>query len=143
MKHAIFAAAAVCSICMTAFAQDRLTDRDVKALVARIEDGRDKFDDALDSDLKNKVLRGPNGEVNVKNFLDDFQPVFRLEQHPEPLARERLVIGDQHTDARTAWIAHATRAAASVGMAERCIGSAMRTVRPPSPSENSSFCASP
>ena len=85
MKHAIFAAAAVCSICMTAFAQDRLTDRDVKALVARIEDGRDKFDDALDSDLKNKVLRGPNGEVNVKNFLDDFQKnIDRLEERLKP-----------------------------------------------------------
>ena len=61
------------AISTTAFAQDRLTDRDVKALVARLEDARDQFDNALDSDLKNKVLRGPNGEVNVKNFLDDFQ----------------------------------------------------------------------
>jgi hypothetical protein len=85
MKHAILAAAAVCSICTTAFAQDRLTDGDVKGLVARIEDGRDKFDDALDGDLKNKVLRGPNGEVNVKNFLDDFQKnIDRLEERLKP-----------------------------------------------------------
>ena len=54
MKHAILAAAAVCAISTTAFAQDRLTDRDVKALVARIEDARDKFDNALDSDLKTR-----------------------------------------------------------------------------------------
>jgi hypothetical protein len=54
-------------------AADRLTDRDVKSLAERIEQGRDKFEDALDSDLKNKVLRGPSGEVDVKRFLDDFQ----------------------------------------------------------------------
>ena len=85
MKHAVLAVAAVASLCTPAFAQDRLTDPDVKALVARIEDARDKFDDALDSDLKNKVLRGPNGEVNVKNFLDDFQKnIDRLEERLKP-----------------------------------------------------------
>src|SRR5262245_48922584 len=55
------------------FAADRMTDKDVKALVSRIEQGRDKFDDALDDRLKRTVLRGPNGEVDVKRFLDDFQ----------------------------------------------------------------------
>lgn len=85
MKHAILAVAALASICAPAFAQDRLTDRDVRALVSRIEDGRDKFDDALDDELKNKVLRGPNGEVNVKNFLNDFQQnIDRLEERLKP-----------------------------------------------------------
>jgi hypothetical protein len=85
MKHALLAVAAVCSVCTPAFAQDRLTDRDVKTLVSRIEDARDKFDDALDDDLKNKVLRGPNGEVNVKNYLNDFQQnIDRLEERLKP-----------------------------------------------------------
>src|SRR5262245_12869998 len=57
----------------TAFAADRLTDRDVKGLVSRIEDGRNRFDDALDGKLKNTILRGPSGEVDVKRFLNDFQ----------------------------------------------------------------------
>jgi hypothetical protein len=34
-----------------ALAADRLTDRDVKALIGRIEQGRDRFDDALDDKL--------------------------------------------------------------------------------------------
>jgi hypothetical protein len=85
MKHALLTAAALGAICVPAFAQDRLTDRDVKALVSRIEDGRDKFDNALDGDLKNKVLRGPNGEVDVKNFLNDFQKnIDRLEERLKP-----------------------------------------------------------
>jgi hypothetical protein len=85
MKHALLAAAALGSICAPVFAQDRLTDRDVKALVSRIEDARDKFDDALDDDLKHKVLRGPNGEVNVEDFLNDFQKnIDRLEERLKP-----------------------------------------------------------
>ena len=85
MKHTLLAVAAVSAICAPAFAQDRLTDRDVKALVTRIEDARDKFDDALDDDLKNKVLRGPNGEVSVKNFLNDFQKnIDQLEERLKP-----------------------------------------------------------
>ena len=50
-----------------------MTDRDVKALVARIEDDRDKFDNALDDELKNKILRDSTGEVDVKRFLNNFQ----------------------------------------------------------------------
>jgi hypothetical protein len=55
------------------FAADRLTDQDVKSLAERIDQERDRFEDQLDGDLKNKVLRGPSGEVDVKRFLDDFQ----------------------------------------------------------------------
>jgi hypothetical protein len=54
-------------------AADRLTDRDVKALVSRIEEGRNRFDDALDDKLKRSIVRGPSGEVNVDHFLNDFQ----------------------------------------------------------------------
>ena len=85
MKHALLTVATLAAIYVPAFAQDRLTDRDVKALVSRIEEARNKFDDALDDDLKNKVLRGPNGEVDVKNFLNDFQKnIDRLEERLKP-----------------------------------------------------------
>ena len=66
-------------------AADRLTDRDVKELVARIEQGRDRFDDALDGRLKDSIVRGPNGEVKVDRFLDDFQEnIDRLEERLKP-----------------------------------------------------------
>ncbi|HET9265889.1 MAG TPA: hypothetical protein VFO14_22755 [Vicinamibacterales bacterium] len=68
-----------------AFGADRLTDRDVKELVARIEEGRDRFDDALDGKLKRSIVRGPSGEVNVNDFLNDFQEnIDRLEERLKP-----------------------------------------------------------
>jgi hypothetical protein len=75
------------ALCWSSFplAADRLTDRDVKALVARIEQGRDRFDNALDSKLKHSIVRGSAGEVNVDNFLDDFQEsIDRLEERLKP-----------------------------------------------------------
>ena len=72
-------------IASTAGAADRLTDRDVAALVARIEKGRDQFDDALDDKLKNQIVRGPSGEVDVKRFLNDFQEsIDRVEERLKP-----------------------------------------------------------
>lgn len=66
-------------------AADRLTDKDVKALVKSIEDGRDRFDNALDSALKRSIVRGPDGEVNVGRFLDDFQEnIDRVEERLKP-----------------------------------------------------------
>jgi hypothetical protein len=68
-----------------AIAADRLTDRDVKELVARIEDGRDRFDNALDDRLKRTIVRGPGGEINVAEFLNDFQEnIDRLEERLKP-----------------------------------------------------------
>jgi hypothetical protein len=68
-----------------AVAADRLTDKDVKALVARIEQGRDRFDDALDDKVKNDIVRGPSGEVKVEHFLDDFQEnIDRVEERLKP-----------------------------------------------------------
>lgn len=52
---------------------DRISDKDVKALLEAVDNGRDRFEDTLDGKLKNSVLRGPAGEVNVGKFLDDFQ----------------------------------------------------------------------
>lgn len=54
-------------------APDRLTDQDVKALIDTADAGRDRFEDQLDGKVKDAVLRGPSGEVNVSRFLDDFQ----------------------------------------------------------------------
>src|SRR4029453_15110999 len=79
----LFGLLAMCSVPL--LAADRLTDRDVKALVDRIEKGRDKFDDALDDKLKHSIVRGPNGEVNVDAFLNDFQKnIDRLEERLKP-----------------------------------------------------------
>jgi hypothetical protein len=70
----------ICSIVVAALlvaspaiAADRLTDRDVKALVERIDDERDRFEDQLDGKVKHNVVRRPSGEVDVERFLDDFQ----------------------------------------------------------------------
>jgi hypothetical protein len=54
-------------------AADRMSDRDVKQLVEQIRSGEDRFDDALDDSLKHGRLRGPNGEVDVHEFLKDFE----------------------------------------------------------------------
>ena len=66
-------------------AADRLTDQEVKALVARVEQDRDRFDDALDGKLKQTILRGPSGEVNVDKYLNDFQEsIDRVEERLKP-----------------------------------------------------------
>jgi len=54
-------------------AADRLPDKDVKALIEAVDHGRDRFEDALDGGFKGSILRGPDGEVNVNKYLDDFQ----------------------------------------------------------------------
>ena len=51
----------------------RLTDSQVKDLLTRVDDDRDRFEDQLDGKMKHSVLRGPNGEVDVEKFLDDLQ----------------------------------------------------------------------
>ena len=43
----------------------RLTDSQVKDLLTRVDDERDRFEDQLEGNVKHKVLRGPNGEVDV------------------------------------------------------------------------------
>ena len=83
LMHAIVVATSVMP--SPAGAADRLTDRDLKQLVARIEQGRDRFEDALDDKVKHNVLRDAAGEVNVDKFLDDFQEsIDRLEERLKP-----------------------------------------------------------
>jgi hypothetical protein len=64
---------------------DRLTDKDVKALIDAVNDSRDRFEDQLDGKVKDSILRGPAGEVNVSRFLDDLQEnVGRLKDRFKP-----------------------------------------------------------
>jgi hypothetical protein len=75
MKRSILILGALALSWSPALAADRLTDRDVKELVARIEQGRDRFDNALDDNLKR----------SVSNFLNDFQEsIDRLEERLKP-----------------------------------------------------------
>ena len=85
MKHRLFVAVWLVASAAPLLAADRLTDRDVKELIARIEDGRDKFDNALDDKFKNSILRDASGEVNVKRFLNTFQEsIDRVEESLKP-----------------------------------------------------------
>jgi hypothetical protein len=52
---------------------ERLSDKDVKSLIERIDHERDRFEDQLDGKLKRSILRGAGGEVNVERYLDDLQ----------------------------------------------------------------------
>jgi hypothetical protein len=73
MKHATAAAAILLLWGAPAIGGDRLSDRDVKTLVEKIDDERDKFEGALDNDLKHTVIKSPTGEIDVKKALDDFK----------------------------------------------------------------------
>jgi hypothetical protein len=87
MKHLHFLLVLVLAILCASpvLAADRLTDRDIKELVARVEQGRDRFDNALEDRLKETVLRGPSGETDVKRFLNDFQEnIDRVEERLKP-----------------------------------------------------------
>lgn len=64
---------------------ERLSDKDVKALIERIDDERDRFEDQLDGKLKRTILRGASGEVNVERYLDDLQEnVGKLKERFKP-----------------------------------------------------------
>ena len=60
-------------VAMPALSADRLPDKDVKALLERINNERDRFEDQLDGKIKSSILRGASGEVHVERFLDDLQ----------------------------------------------------------------------
>jgi hypothetical protein len=57
----------------TASAQERLTDKDVKALMVRVDEGRDRFEDSLEGKLKGAMYRSATAEVDVGKALDEFQ----------------------------------------------------------------------
>ncbi len=73
MKLTAALVATVSLAALPAAAADRLSDRDVKSLVERIDQDRDKFVDALDDNFKHTVMRSATGEVDVKRVLEDFE----------------------------------------------------------------------
>jgi len=58
---------------LTAAVATRMTDGELKTTLERMDHERDRFEDALDGDLKSSVIRGPAGEVDVDRFLTDFE----------------------------------------------------------------------
>ena len=73
---ALLATALVMISSMSLLAQarpDRLSDRDVKALIAQVDDGRDKFEGNLDGDFKGSTVQGANGATKVARALQDYQ----------------------------------------------------------------------
>jgi hypothetical protein len=85
MKRAFLVLVAVLLAWSPLAAADRLTDRDLKKLVERIDDGRHRFEDALDDKIKHNVLRGPSGEVDVERYLHDFDDnIDRLKDRLKP-----------------------------------------------------------
>ena len=58
---------------LVATATERLTDQEVKTLLASIEKKRAAFEAALDDKLKNSTIRTTRGEVKTNEFFDDLQ----------------------------------------------------------------------
>src|SRR5215203_5160339 len=52
---------------------ERMSDKDVKALIDEVDKGRDKFEGNLDGSFKGSTLRGPAGETKVAGALPDYQ----------------------------------------------------------------------
>jgi hypothetical protein len=60
----------------SAFAQaaaERPADKDVKALIDQVDEGRDKFEGNLDGKFKGSTIRNANGETKVSGALQDYQ----------------------------------------------------------------------
>ena len=60
----------------SSFAQapaERLADKDVKALLDQVDEGRDKFEGNLDGQFKGSTIRNANGETRVSAALQDYQ----------------------------------------------------------------------
>lgn len=51
----------------------RLSDKEVKAQIEKVDEGRDKFEGNLDGKFKDSTLRGPAGETKVAGALQDYQ----------------------------------------------------------------------
>jgi hypothetical protein len=52
---------------------ERLSDKEVKAILEEVDTGRDKFEGNLDGGFKGSTIRGPNGETKVAAALQDYQ----------------------------------------------------------------------
>lgn len=81
---ASFALAA--SFSVAALAQSaRPSDSQVEKLIEQTQKSEADFDRALDSKLKNAIVRGPSGEVMVSIFLEDFKTdIERMKERFDP-----------------------------------------------------------
>jgi len=57
---------------------ERLSDKDVKAILEEVDHARDRFEDQLDDSIKSAKVRTADREVDVERYLNDLQD--RLEQ---------------------------------------------------------------
>jgi hypothetical protein len=69
----LVSALAGCAVPGFAQTSDRLSDKDVKAIIDQVDTGRDKFEGNLDGQFKGSTLRGPAGETKVAGALQDYQ----------------------------------------------------------------------
>jgi len=52
---------------------ERLSDKDVKALIDQVDEGRDKFEGNLEGSFKGSTIRNATGETKVAGALQDYQ----------------------------------------------------------------------
>jgi hypothetical protein len=74
--HSVCLAIALLLPPVAVFAQappERLADKDVKALLEQVDEGRDKFEGNLDGAFKGSTIRNANGETKVSGALQDYQ----------------------------------------------------------------------
>ena len=76
-------------VVMPAVSADRLPGKDVKALLERIHNERDRFEDQLDGKIKSSIIRG-EGEVHVGRFLDDLQENVDRLNRGSPMTTRRV-----------------------------------------------------
>jgi hypothetical protein len=78
MTRAISATGLICAVLacpapVAAQTGQRLSDADVKQIIDDVDHARDRFEDKLDGKIKDSVIRGPRGEVRVRDYLQDYQ----------------------------------------------------------------------
>ena len=83
----------------TAQVPSRRSDEDVEKLFDEVEAARDDFDDHLDDDVKDAIIRSPRGEVKISAFLDDLEDnVEKLDDrfsHEYSASREAALVLEQ------------------------------------------------
>ena len=69
----VIAGVILAAMAVAAQTGERLSDKQVKAIIDEVDNGRDKFEGNLDGGFKGSTLRGPNGETKVSGALQDYQ----------------------------------------------------------------------
>jgi len=69
----VIAGVILAAVAVAAQTGERLSDKQVKALIDEVDTGRDKFEGNLDGGFKGSTLRGPKGETKVSGALQDYQ----------------------------------------------------------------------